>query len=149
MKVLSAAEMREVDRLTTERFAIPGLLLMENAAGRAVEAIEGAFGDMAGRRVRIVCGPGNNGGDGAAVARQLWIRGAHVEVLILGRAGDTSGDARTNFDIVKALASSGCGIGLREVSTRDELWEEFDEPEPDLFVDAIFGTGLSRPAEGL
>lgn len=149
MKVLSAAEMREVDRLTTERYAMPSLLLMENAAVRSIEAIENAFGPMSNRHVKIVCGPGNNGGDGAAVARQLWIRGALVDVVLIGHVDDTSGDAKTNFDIVQSMAASGCGIGFREVTSRAEVWAEFDDVEPDLYVDAIFGTGLSRPAEGL
>ena len=149
MKVLTAAEMREVDRLTTERYAIPGLLLMENAAARAAEAIEQTFGEMASRYVKVVCGSGNNGGDGAAVARQLWMRGALVDVILLGNVENTKGDARTNFDIVRAMAESGCGIGLREVGTRNEVWLEFEDLEPDLYVDAIFGTGLTRPAEGV
>lgn len=149
MKVLTAAEMREVDRLTTERYAIPSLLLMENAAVRAAEAIEQTFGAMANRNVKIVCGRGNNGGDGAAVARQLWIRGALVDVVLLGHVDETNGDARTNFEIVRRLADEGCGIGLREVETRAEVWSEFERSEPDLYVDAIFGTGLTRPAEGI
>ncbi len=149
MKVLTAAEMREVDRLTTERYAIPSLLLMENAAARAAEAIEQTFGEMANRYVKVVCGGGNNGGDGAAVARQLWMRGALVDVILLGSVENTKGDARTNFDIVRAMAESGCGIGLREVGTRNEVWLEFEDLEPDLYVDAIFGTGLTRPAEGV
>ena len=149
MKVLTAAEMREVDRLTTERYAIPSLLLMENAAARAAEAIEQTFGEMANRYVKIVCGRGNNGGDGAAVARQLWMRGALVDVILLGQVDETNGDARTNFDIVRSMAASGCGIGLREISTRAEVWDEFEDSEPDLYVDAIFGTGLTRPAEGI
>ena len=147
MRILTAAQMREVDRRTTERFAIPGLLLMENAAARSTEAIEATFGPQAGRFVRIVCGTGNNGGDGAAVARQLWTRGAIVDVLVLGRVDDTKGDARTNFDVVVALAGLCDRLGVREIETSDDIWS--DTTEPDLYVDAIFGTGLSRPAEGI
>lgn len=149
MRILTADEMREVDRLTTERYAIPSLLLMENAAARAVEAIERELGSMAGRYVKIVCGKGNNGGNGAAVARQLWLKGALVDVLLLGHAADTRGDARTNFDIVRALAETGSGLGFCELDTGEAIWQEAGENEPDLYVDAIFGTGLSRPAEGI
>jgi hydroxyethylthiazole kinase-like uncharacterized protein yjeF len=149
MRVLTAEQMREVDRLTTERYAIPGLLLMENAAARSAEAIEAAFGPVSGSFVQVVCGKGNNGGDGAAVARQLWIRGASVDVVLLGRADDTKGDARVNFDIVRSLAAAGCGVGFREADAVDMLWEERAGGEPDLYVDAIFGTGLTRPVEGL
>jgi ADP-dependent NAD(P)H-hydrate dehydratase / NAD(P)H-hydrate epimerase len=149
MKILTAAQMREVDRLTTERHRIPSLLLMENAAARTAEAIERRFGPVAGRYVTIVCGKGNNGGDGAAIARQLWMRGALVDVLLLGRAVDARGDARVNFDAVRALAESSEGLGFREIETGDDLWEDAAFDEADLYVDAIFGTGLSRPAEGV
>jgi hydroxyethylthiazole kinase-like uncharacterized protein yjeF len=149
MKVLTAAQMREADRLTTERHRIPSILLMENAAARTAEAIERRFGPVADRYVKIICGKGNNGGDGAAIGRQLWMRGALVDVLLLGRADDTKGDARVNFDAVRAIAESGSGIGFREIDTGDDLWEEGAFDEADLYVDAIFGTGLSRPAEGV
>src|ERR1044072_3952741 len=64
MKVLTAAEMREVDRLTTEKYGVPGLLLMETAAARCAEVIEKKFGSLKGKRALIICGKGNNGGDG-------------------------------------------------------------------------------------
>jgi hydroxyethylthiazole kinase-like uncharacterized protein yjeF len=149
MKILTAAEMREVDRLTTERYRIPGLLLMENAASRAAEAIEHAYGPVAGRYVKIFCGRGNNGGDGAAVARQLWTRGALVDVLLLGLVDETKGDARTNFEIARALSETGSGFGFREIDTSDALWEDTSLDRADICIDAIFGTGLARPAEGL
>src|SRR5437867_2732046 len=98
MKILSAADMREVDRLTTERFGVPSLLLMENAATRTVEATEKKFGDVSGKRALVICGRGNNGGDGAAIARLLHNKGAAVDVLVLGKVEDAKGDARTNFE---------------------------------------------------
>src|SRR6185369_6053351 len=104
MRILTAAQMREVDRLTTERYKIPGLLLMENAAARVADWIERHLEPAADCYVKVYCGKGNNGGDGAALARQLWTRGAIVDVLLLGRVDDTKGDARTNFDVVVALA---------------------------------------------
>ena len=149
MRVLTAAQMRDVDRLTTERYAVPSLLLMENAAARSAEAIERELGSLANRFVKVVCGKGNNGGDGAAVARQLWTRGAVVDVVLLGRVEATSGDARTNFEAARALAGSGARLSFREVETSEALWEDVGVREPDLYVDAIFGTGLARPAEGL
>ncbi len=147
MRVLTAEQMREVDRLTTERFGIPGILLMENAALRSVDVIEDTVGPIAGRFVKIVCGKGNNGGDGAAVARQLWLQGAVVDVLLLGRVEETRGDARTNFEIARSLSELGDRFGFRESPTSDELAD--DGAEPDLWVDAIFGTGLTRRAEGV
>jgi ADP-dependent NAD(P)H-hydrate dehydratase / NAD(P)H-hydrate epimerase len=78
-KVLTAEEMREVDRLTTERYGIPSILLMENAAHAAARFITERLGDtVAGKSFLILCGKGNNGGDGAALARILWTQGAKV-----------------------------------------------------------------------
>lgn len=149
MRILTAEQMREVDRLTTERYAIPSLLLMENAAARSAESIEAAFGSLAGRYVTIFCGKGNNGGDGAAVARQLWLRGALVDVVLLGRVDATRGDARTNFEVVRALSDLRDRLGFREVETSEDLWDERAGGEPDLYVDALFGTGLTRPVDGI
>jgi NAD(P)H-hydrate epimerase len=149
MRILTSEQMREVDRLTTERYAIPGILLMENAAARAAEAIERDFGSLANLRVKILCGKGNNGGDGAAVARQLWLRGAAVDVVLLGRVEATRGDALVNFEAARALAGAGDRLSFREAETVEALWEDVGVGEPDLYVDAIFGTGLARPAEGL
>lgn len=148
MRVLTAAQMREVDRLTTERYHVPGLVLMESAAARTVEAIERRFGPVADKYVKIFCGRGSNGGDGAAIARQLWTRGAVVDVLLLGRLDETKGDARVNFEIVRALAEPSAGLGFRELLSGDELWDDSID-RADLYVDAIFGTGLTRPAEGI
>src|SRR2546428_8725054 len=94
MKILSAAEMREVDRLTTERFGVPSLLLMENAAARTIEATEKKFGGVADKRALIICGRGNNGGDGAAIARLILNKSASVVVMMLVRVGDAQ-DAHT------------------------------------------------------
>src|SRR5256885_11552495 len=76
MKILTAAQIREIDRLSTEQFGIPGLLLMENAGMRVVEAIQDRFEkDLASMSIAILCGKGNNGGDGFVVARQLIQKG--------------------------------------------------------------------------
>ncbi|MDQ2856035.1 MAG: bifunctional ADP-dependent NAD(P)H-hydrate dehydratase/NAD(P)H-hydrate epimerase, partial [Acidobacteriota bacterium] len=79
--VITAAQMREVDRLTIEQYATPSLLLMEAAAAAALRAISSKFSqNLAGKKARILCGPGNNGGDGAALARQLAASGVHTDV---------------------------------------------------------------------
>ena len=101
-KVLSAKEMREVDRLTTERYGIPSLILMENAAQAAACIIrEKLDGSVDGRSVLVLCGRGNNGGDGAALARILWQQGADVEVCLFGKVESAEGDARVNFEILQ------------------------------------------------
>src|SRR5438067_1364755 len=103
-KVLTAEQMREVDRLTTERYGIPSILLMENAAHAVARVItEKLGGSVKGKSILILCGKGNNGGDGAALARILWKDGAYVGLLLFGRIAETKGDARKNFDILQLI----------------------------------------------
>src|SRR5438045_15391 len=104
-KVLTAEQMREVDRLTTERYGIPSILLMENAAHAVARVItEKLGGSVRGHDAVILCGKGNNGGDGAALARYLFTQWCDVDVFLFGSVEETAGDARTNFDIVRKLA---------------------------------------------
>ena len=157
-KVITAAEMREVDRLTTERYALPSLLLMETAARAAVRAVAARLEHrLAGRRALVLCGRGNNGGDGAALARQLWLVGARVEVLLFGRVADARGDARTNFETARRLAGTRPNDGA---TSADLAWREDAQAaewadlagrldDYDIIVDALFGTGLTRPLTGL
>src|SRR5580765_3418132 len=106
-KVLTAAQMREVDRLTTERYGIPSIVLMENAAHAVARVItEKLGGSVKGKSILILCGKGNNGGDGAALARILWKDGAYVHFLLYGKIVDTKGDARHNLDILKKIDES-------------------------------------------
>ena len=150
MKILSAAQMREVDRLTTEEFGIPGLLLMEAAASRTAEAIERKFGSMTSRPVLVVSGRGNNGGDGAAIARLFHARGAFVTLLLLGRIADARGETLSNLESMRALASKGkSGPRLIEIETADQFKSEATSRVYDIIIDAIFGTGLTRPASGI
>ncbi|MEW6129365.1 MAG: NAD(P)H-hydrate dehydratase [Acidobacteriota bacterium] len=149
MKILTAAEMREVDRLTTERYAIPSILLMENAATRIVEAVEKKFGVAQGKRALVICGKGNNGGDGATIARLLHTKGCAIVGLLLGRIEDTKGDARTNFDAAKLLAQGADDFTFIEIQSEEAFTQYATAETFDLFFDAIFGTGLTRPATGL
>jgi len=150
VKILTAAEMREVDRLTTERFGVPGLLLMEDAATRTVEATERKCGDVASKRALVICGRGNNGGDGAAIARLLFNKGASVDVLLLGRVEDSSGDAKTNFEAALDIAATaGPNFRFVEIGTTEQFWHEATANPHTLFFDAMLGTGLTRPASGL
>jgi NAD(P)H-hydrate epimerase len=150
VKILSAAEMRDVDRLTTERGGVPSLSLMENAAARTVEAAEKKFGDVVGKRALVICGRGNNGGDGAAIARLLHDKGAAVDVLLLGRVEDSSGDAKTNFEAaLEIAAAAGPNFRFVEIEKIDQFWQEATTSPHDLFFDAMLGTGLTRPASGL
>lgn len=150
--------MREIDRLTTERYALPSLLLMQAAADASAREIAAHLSqDLRGKTVQILCGRGNNGGDGAALARALWTRGARVDVVLFGRADESKGDARTNFEIVRRLASFEAGSNdqpppLSFIECPDiPDWETVaSAPRSyDVIVDALFGTGLTRPLEGV
>ena len=150
--------MREIDRLTVEQYATPSLLLMEAAAAATLRAISSRFsGNLQGKKARILCGPGNNGGDGAALARELARVGVHADVVLFGRVEDTKGDARVNFEAVRRLASFAAGSSsLPSPLTFVECdsvsaWEDIARPRRsyDIVVDALFGTGLTRPLEGI
>lgn len=150
--------MREIDRLTTERFKVPSLLLMEAAAGASARAVAESFGgDLSKRTALILCGRGNNGGDGAGLARVLWTMGAKVDLILFGRVDESKGDARTNFEAARSLASFEAGSsdkpsGVTFVECNAiAQWEEITgaRRKYDLIVDALFGTGLARPLEAL
>jgi len=152
--------MREVDRLTTEEYGFPSLLLMENAAQAASRVIcERLGGSVQGSSILVLCGKGNNGGDGAALARILWTQGANVEVCLIGLVSATKGDARTNFEILRKIADretfeiDQADIALEEISSLEE-WMEYDSvnfqsDDPDVIVDAVFGTGLTHALDGV
>jgi len=145
MRVLNSAQMREADRLTIEEIGIPSLVLMENAGREVVAAMEATYGDLRGRRIGVLCGRGNNGGDGFVVARTLKQRGAEVTVLLMGRNADVKGDARVNLDILGRL-----GVTVVEV-VDSRAWEQHASAlrECTLIVDALFGTGLRAPVGGV
>jgi ADP-dependent NAD(P)H-hydrate dehydratase / NAD(P)H-hydrate epimerase len=145
MRVLNAEQMREADRRTIEDVGIPSLVLMENAGRQVVAAIEASFEEALGGRVAVLCGRGNNGGDGFVVARTLAQRGIEPLVVLLGPVADVRGDARVNLEILGRL-----GLTVVEV-TDAEAWElHFSEiSRCDLIVDAIFGTGFRGPISGI
>jgi ADP-dependent NAD(P)H-hydrate dehydratase / NAD(P)H-hydrate epimerase len=145
MRILNAAQMREADRRTIEEIGIPSLVLMENAGRQVVAAIEAVHGDLLEQSVAVLCGRGNNGGDGFVVARTLMQRGVDVSVFLIGRVADVRGDARTNLEILGRL-------GLTVVEIADsQAWElHFSEiGDCTLIIDSIFGTGLNSPVSGL
>ena len=141
MKALTAAEMREVDRLTIEA-GIPGIVLMENAGHRVVEFLTGRFGPLSGHRIVILCGKGNNGGDGMVVARQLFsgaglpARPGSIYVVFLADPADLKGDAAANY---RMLLACGCPIH-REIPP--------EARNATLVIDALLGTGITGPATG-
>src|SRR5260370_25907824 len=96
MKILTAEEMREVDRLSTERYGIPSLTLMENAGAGVAQFIAQRGLALAQRRIVVLCGKGNNGGDGFVAARHLRELGAKPEVYLFAAPEEMRGDAATN-----------------------------------------------------
>jgi ADP-dependent NAD(P)H-hydrate dehydratase / NAD(P)H-hydrate epimerase len=147
MKALTAAEMREVDRLTTERLGISGLQLMETAGTLAANAFAGLMRDAGlepPHEICVLCGKGNNGGDGFVVARQLRSAAAHVFVVLFGREEELKGDAATNFSRWREL-------GGEVVFVADEAeWGKISARalSADVIVDAMFGTGFRGTASG-
>lgn len=150
--------MREIDRLTVENYHTTSLLLMESASAACLEAIRTRFNsDLTGKRALVLCGKGNNGGDGAALARGLCRASVQCDVVLFGKFAETTGDAHTNFESVHRLASFEAGspeapapltfIECDGVSS----WEQIAKPRRtyDVIVDALFGTGLTRPLEGV
>ena len=144
-RVLNSTQMRDADRRTIEAIGIPSIELMENAGREVVRAIDAAFERLASMRVAVLCGKGNNGGDGLVVSRLLLERGIDVRTWLAGRASDLKGDARANLDRLRSL-----GGGIVEVSSPEE-WRlhRAQALASDLIVDALFGTGLNAPLAGL
>jgi ADP-dependent NAD(P)H-hydrate dehydratase / NAD(P)H-hydrate epimerase len=145
MRVLNAAQMRDADRQTIDDIGIPSMVLMENAGRQVVAALEAAYDDLVDRQVAVLCGRGNNGGDGFVVARTLHQRATDVSVFVIGSLNAIKGDARLNVEILGRL-----GITVVEIND-EQAWElHFSEISTcDLIVDAIFGTGLTSPLAGM
>ena len=137
MKVLTAEQMRDVDRRTME-LGIPGLVLMENAGHRLVEFLSSKFAPLDEQRIVILCGKGNNGGDGMVVARQLYTRfkPQRLDVVLTADPGELRGDAAENYRMLRVCGcpvASGLAPEMREAT---------------IVVDALLGTGLKGPAAG-
>src|SRR5437870_9844679 len=145
MRILNAEQMREADRFTIEEIGIPSLVLMENAGRQVVSAMEAAYESRLNGRVAVLCGRGNNGGDGFVVARTLLQRGIDASVFVIGSLTDVRGDAKTNLEILGRL-----GVTVVEIND-EQTWElHFSEiSQCTLIVDAIFGTGLKSPLGGM
>ncbi len=142
MKVVTAAEMRRIDQQTIEDIGIPGLLLMETAGSAIVRSIQRHYPNA--QQVGIFAGKGNNGGDGIVIARQLAHAGRTVHLFLLAPEERFTGAARQNLQIVKRLAertpAARCLLITELLTDTETGFAQI--PACDLFVDAIFGTGL-------
>jgi ADP-dependent NAD(P)H-hydrate dehydratase / NAD(P)H-hydrate epimerase len=145
MKILTAEEMREVDRLTTERYGIPSLTLMENAGASVAQFIAQRWPKLAQRRIVVLCGKGNNGGDGFVAARRLRDLGAKPEVDLFAAPEEMRGEAATNC---KRWQDSSSGLHIIRDSS---AWQSVKASltSADIIVDALLGTGGRGAVAGL
>jgi len=145
IRVATASEMQELDGRAAAECGIPSLLLMENAGAETVRELLAGFPEPARSGVLVLCGRGNNGGDGFVIARRLLGRGVPVRTMLLARREEVRGDARTNLDILGKL-----GAGPVEIGAGGDLSVVQDAiGSAGLVVDALLGTGARGPARGL
>lgn len=145
MRIVTASAMRELDRKTIEEVGIPGVVLMENAGRGATNILLRSFPVTQEAPVAVICGGGNNGGDGFVMARLLHEQGIPAQVFLLAAAERISGDAKIHFDVLEKLrvpVQSLAEIGITAKVRRD--WKGAS-----CVVDAIFGTGLAREVGGI
>lgn len=144
MYLVTADEMREMDRRTIESYGIPGRVLMENAGLGATGVLLKQFPDLETQRVGVVAGRGNNGGDGFVIARYLAFKGIRVRVYLLSECSRVKGDAKINLDLLGPL-----DIPVIEIPDQASLSAHFIEMRhQDLWIDAILGTGLQSDVKG-
>jgi hydroxyethylthiazole kinase-like uncharacterized protein yjeF len=141
--VVTAKQMQAIDRNAIEGFGIPGITLMENAGVGVVRELQECFPDLSQKKIFIFCGKGNNGGDGLVIARHLFNLGCKVRVLLAAKLSDLKGGAKTN-------ANSARNIGVQIDELEPDKLNRHDHKlrHCDIIIDALFGTGLSKPAIG-
>ncbi|MBZ4665373.1 NAD(P)H-hydrate dehydratase [Mahella sp.] len=145
MKAVTVQQMRSIDRIAIERYGIPGVVLMENAALAVVDRVMKRVQHHNGRRIAVVCGGGNNGGDGLATARHLYQHGLNVKIYLLTNPSKFNGDAAVNFNIIQ-----GIGVPCMQLDDENALHEFYtDIKYVDVIIDAIFGTGIKGEVTGL
>jgi len=140
LKVVTAEEMRNIDRRTIEEIGIPGIVLMENAGAKTASLIQEVLGGVEGKNILVFCGRGNNGGDGMVVARHLINSGANVRIFLTARKEDLRGDPLTNLRILENM-----GIEIKPISSLEEI-DPF--PQTHLIIDALLGTGIKGLVRG-
>jgi ADP-dependent NAD(P)H-hydrate dehydratase / NAD(P)H-hydrate epimerase len=144
LRIATAEQMKELDRKTIEAYGLPGIVLMENAGRGAAEVILRTFPDILRKKVAVVAGKGNNGGDGFVIARYLLNKGVAVRVFLLTDPTALRGDAAANYSVFVRMK----GEVVPMPSSRDYQKVRKDVEIFDLLVDAIFGTGLDAEITG-
>ncbi|MGB9720182.1 MAG: NAD(P)H-hydrate dehydratase [bacterium] len=143
MRLVNNKEMQKIDKWSQNSLKIRGTVLMENAGRGCVEVLSKYF-DLRQLDVLIVCGKGNNGGDGFVIARHLKNNGSNVKVILLGRGDELKGDALQNYEILKKSQ-----FEIVEVNSVNRLKKFFEQNNPDCIIDAIFGTGFKGEPQGI
>ncbi len=141
--LLTAHAMQQADHRTIEAFGIPGFTLMETAGRETVRVMTARYGPWTNQHILILCGKGNNGGDGLVVARVLYGLGAYVRVVSLTSKTNTTPDTARNLHLLTQLAEADTEnrLHIEPFKSLDQLTEG---PVADLLVDALLGTGLTR-----
>lgn len=139
MKIVTVAEMKNLEKAAIEEYGVPGIVLMENAGVEVVKQIESILGCLHNKKISVFAGTGNNGGDGYVVARHLHNQGAKVKVFVIGSRENVIGDALTNLQIITNM-----GIDILEVMNQHD-WDKVKIAITftDCLVDALLGTGFA------
>lgn len=137
MRVVTGKEMQLIEGRTRETLGVSSLVLMENAGSRIVEVLKQEYGSLQQKRIHILTGMGNNGGDGLVVARQLLLQGARPKVYLIGNPHKSSPEHRTNLEILQKLGADLASVELGQLAKL-----KFSLNLADLIIDAIFGTGF-------
>jgi len=143
MRLVNNKEMQEIDKWAQDSLRISGIVLMENAGRGSIEVLKRYF-DLKNLGVLIVCGKGNNGGDGFVIARHLKNSGSNVKIILLGRGEELKGDALLNYQILKKSK-----IEIIEINSVSKLRRIFYQSHSACIIDAIFGTGFKGEPQGI
>ncbi len=149
MLLVTAEQMQDLDKQTIDTFGIPGLVLMENAGRGAVDFIIEQFPDLKNRKVAVLAGRGNNGGDGFVIARYLMDKGICVNCFLLSTTDKVTGDARVNLDLAQKMCEKTRKGAIIEIPDAAAFKKQRAAlAHHDLFIDAILGTGLNSDVRG-
>ncbi|MCY6354565.1 NAD(P)H-hydrate dehydratase [Clostridium sp. ZS2-4] len=141
MRIVTSQEMRQIDKFCIENLKIPSIVLMENAALKVLKNLDIHRDNC----FVVICGSGNNGGDGLALARHLWVLKKKVDIFLIGEEESLSQDSRVNYNV---LLNMGVNVNfIKNIGDVDELRNAINRSE--VIVDAIFGTGLSREVKDI
>ena len=149
MFLVTASQMQDMDKQTIESFGIPGLVLMENAGRGAFDFLLKKFKNIKAKKIAVMAGRGNNGGDGFVIARYLMEKGINVNTFLLSSKKKVKGDAKVNMDLAQKLCDRSNTCSIIEIPDADTFKDLKSRIlHHDLFIDAILGTGINSDVRG-